>query len=193
VNDPSLAELRDAVEKAVGERYKLEIIGGRVVMSPPERRAHLGTVCAVCRFVSRVCDPEQDVVTERAELIVGEGDRPQPDLTVLRSAALDADLDAVAFASAEALLVVEVASPSNGEDDRRWGKKYKAYAKGMVPVYLLVDAYDERGPMVSLFTQPNGRRFLVESTALFGTSITLPDPIPAVIDSAKFPVPKHDD
>jgi Uma2 family endonuclease len=114
-------------------------------------------------------------------------------LTVLHRATLDADLDAVAFAPAKALLVVEVAPPSNGEDDRRWGKKYKAYAKGMVPVYLLVDAYDERGPMVSLFTQPNGRRYLVETTALFGTSITLPDPVPAVIDSAKFPVPKHEE
>ena len=102
----------------------------------------------------------------------------------------DDTLDATEYAAKDALLVVEVASPSNGNDDRKWGRKYKAYAKGLVPIYLLVDPHAETGPSLTLFTQPNGTRYQSETTVHFGTPLRLPEPFDAVtIDLSRFPVP----
>jgi Uma2 family endonuclease len=185
----TVADLRTAIEDVVGDKFKLEILGGELIVSPLARSLHLIIVTAVRRALDHVCDPEEFAVTERAELVVDEENSPQPDITILRQAMLEEALYATRYPAGEALLVVEVASPSNGEDDRRWGKKYKAYAKGMVPIYLLIDPYDERGPMISLFTEPNGRRYQVETCVLFGTPVTLPEPFPATIESSKFPVP----
>ncbi|WP_412077248.1 Uma2 family endonuclease [Streptomyces xanthophaeus] len=57
--------------------------------------------------------------------------------------------------AAEALLVVEITSKSNAEDDRK--KKLWAYAHAPVPVYLLIDRFDEHGPTATLFTGPEKR------------------------------------
>jgi Uma2 family endonuclease len=185
----TITELRAAIEEVTGDGFKLEILGGKLVVSPLARSLHLIIVTAVRRALDKVCDEDELVVTERAEIVVNKDNLLQPDITILRQAMLGAALYATEYPADEALLVVEVASPSNGEDDRRWGKKYKAYAQGMVPIYLLIDAYDERGPMVSLFTQPDGIRYQTENIAPFGTPITLPEPFPATIESSKFPVP----
>lgn len=66
----------------------------------------------------------------------------------------------------------------------------KAYAKGRVPIYLLVDPHAPTGPEIRVFTQPNGKRYQAETIVLFGTPLRLPEPFDAVtIDSSRFPAP----
>lgn len=192
VIDSELAQLRAEADEVFGDRCKVEILGGKIIVSPMARNLHLLIVTQVRRLLDRGCDPEEFVVTERVELTVDKFSSPQPDLAVLTRETVERDLDATASPASEGLLVVEVTSPSNGDDDRKWGPKYKAYAKGLVPVYLLIDPHDEKGPSFTLFTQPNGTRYQGELNLPFGNHIRLPEPFDAVvIDSARFPVPSE--
>jgi Uma2 family endonuclease len=143
----------------------------------------------VRRMLDDGCSQKEYIVTEHAEFVVDPFNSPQPDVAVLTTESVERDLDASASPASDALLAVEVTTPSNADDDRKWGEKYKAYAKGLVPIYLLVDPHHEDGPSFALFTEPNGTRYQGEQTLTFGRSIRLPEPFDAVvIDSTRFPV-----
>lgn len=188
--DSRLAEMRSTIELALGDGCKVQILGGNVIVSPLARNLHMLIVTAVRRALDRGCDPDEYIVTERVEFVVDAFNSPQPDIAVIRCTAAEKDLEATASPIADALLVVEVTSPSNSGDDRKWGPKYKAYAKGFVPIYLLIDPQSEDGPSMTLFTEPNGTRFVHETTVPFGEVVWLPEPFEAVvIDSGRFPVP----
>jgi Uma2 family endonuclease len=184
-----LGMLRFAIENTVGDRYKVEILGGSIIVSPMARNIHALIVAALVRLLARSLTDEY-IVSERLEFVVDKSNSPQPDLAVLPHDALRARMDETTNLPSEALLVVEVTSPSNAMTDRKWGLKYKAYAKGMVPAYLLVDLYADDGPSMTLFTEPNGRRYLAEQTVPFGKKLHLPEPFAdVVIDSSGFPRP----
>lgn len=189
--DGELAQMRAAIEDLLGDRCTVEILGGEIIVSPMPSNLHMLIVTAVRQMLDDGCDRMTYLVTERVEFVVDKHNSPQPDVAVLNRRAVERDLEATASAPVEALLVVEVASPSNGGDDRKRGPKYKAYAKGLIPIYLLIDPYDQNGPSFTLFTQPNGARYQGEQTLPFGGRIGLPEPLDAVvIDSAGFPVPR---
>jgi Uma2 family endonuclease len=129
-------------------------------------------------------------LSQRVEFVVDERNSPQPDLAIMDAALRDDTLEATEYAAKDALLVVEVTSPSNAANDRKWGLKYEAYAKGLVPIYLLIDPHAGAGPTLTLFTQPDGKRYQAETTVPFGTPLTLPEPFDATtIDSSRFPAP----
>lgn len=189
--DGELAAMRAAIEEALGDRCKVEILGGDVVVSPMPRNLHMLIVTHVRRMLDDGCDRREYVVTERAEFVVDARQSPQPDVAVVTTASIQRDLEATASYARDALLVVEVTSPGNALDDRKWGPKYKAYAKGMVPIYLLIDPHHEDGPSLTLFTKPNGLRYLGEQTLPFDEALRLPEPFDTiVIDTSEFPVPR---
>ena len=83
-------------------------------------------------------------------------------------------------------LAVEITSPNNASHDRK--RKKWAYAHGGVAQYLLVDAYDDDGPCVWVFSQPDGGTYRSAVRAPFGKMVTLADPVAVEIDSGQFPV-----
>lgn len=85
----------------------------------------------------------------------------------------------------DALLVIEVTSPGNKENDRV--VKYHAYARGGVQQYLLVDPLDLRGPSVTLFTEPRGDTYGKARRFEYGDIVRLEHPVPIVIDTGRFP------
>ncbi|MFG3366152.1 Uma2 family endonuclease [Streptomyces sp. NPDC048156] len=76
-------------------------------------------------------------------------------------------------------------SRSNAKDDRT--KKLWAYAHAPVPVYLLVDRFDEYGPTATLFTGPQNGAYKHAERVPFGECLELPDPFAATVDTAGFP------
>lgn len=183
---PDLATLRSAIDELVGGRFNVEVLGGEIIVSPLARNIHLLIVQTLSRLLIQAL-PETYVVSERVELAVDEDNSPQPDLTVIEFDALRSDLDATTSPASDALLVVEVTSPSNAPNDRKWGQKYKAYAKGLVPLYLLIDPYAQGGPSVTLFADPTGTRYKSETLIPFGKKLQLPEPFDAlVIDTSTF-------
>lgn len=68
----------------------------------------------------------------------------------------------------------------------RWG-----YAHAPVPLYLLVDAWDETGPSVTLYEQPGNGRYNHATTVDFGEKIRLPELFDLEIDTSRFPRPEQ--
>lgn len=112
-----------------------------------------------------------------------------PDLVVMPSeliAAADPEISDPMDAS-EALLIVEITSKGNAREDRT--KKYRAYARAGVPMYLLIDRFGTRGPMATLFTEPNEDGTYKHSDPVpFGKPLTLPEPFGTTLRTADFPV-----
>lgn len=108
-----------------------------------------------------------------------------PDLVVYPKAAV-AKAQAPCPAD-EAELVVEIVSRSSKDTDRK--KKLWGYAHTPVPLYLLVDAWDEVGPSVTLYEQPDNGRYNHSTTVPFGGRIRLPEPFDLEIDTSEFPGP----
>ena len=112
-----------------------------------------------------------------------------PDLVVMPSELIDAadpDVSAPMDAS-EALLVVEITSKGNAREDRT--KKYRAYARAGVSMYLLIDRFDTRGAMATLFTEPSEHGTYKHSDAVpFGKPLALPAPFDVTLATDGFPV-----
>jgi Uma2 family endonuclease len=80
------------------------------------------------------------------------------------------------------LLVAEVVSPSSRRQDRE--TKTRAYARGGVPLYLLVDRFAEP-PGVTLFSRPGPDGYQTVQKATAGQPLRLPAPIDVSLDTAK--------
>lgn len=106
-----------------------------------------------------------------------------PDLTVVPRSVIRTTK--APTAAEHALVVVEVTSRDNADDDRV--KKLAGYARGMVPLYLLVDAWDPSGPSVTLYENPRSGGYDLAHRVPFGRPITLPAPFDVEIDTAEFP------
>lgn len=64
-------------------------------------------------------------------------------------------------------------------------EKKSDYAKGGIPLYLLVDAFDDGG-VATLFSQPEDGVYLMSSPVPFGGPIDLPKPFDTTIDTSRF-------
>lgn len=188
--DVKLVSLRAEINNLLGDRCKIEILGGDVKVSPLAMTLHDKIVNQLHLAFARALNEDDFDLTQRVEFVVDAWNSPQPDLAVMSAELRSTTLTATEYHVKDALLVVEVTSPSNAENDRKWGFKYKAYAKGMVPAYLLVDPHAKHGPSLSLFTQPTGTRYEYETSIPFGKTLILPEPFDTVeFDSGRFPVP----
>ncbi|WP_327043907.1 Uma2 family endonuclease [Microbispora sp. NBC_01189] len=81
------------------------------------------------------------------------------------------------------VLVAEVVSKGSAEDDR--GKKPAIYAKGGVPVFLLVDPLTTPAS-VTVYSDPKEGQYQVTSTVPFGREILVPHPIGCTLDTSVF-------
>lgn len=112
-----------------------------------------------------------------------------PDLVVMeRELILAADPETSdPMDASEALLIVEITSKGNAREDRT--KKYRAYARAGVPMYLLIDRFDTRGAMSTLFTEPNEDGTYKRYDAVpFGKPLGLPAPFDVTLATDAFPV-----
>lgn len=82
------------------------------------------------------------------------------------------------------LLAVEITSRGNADNDRK--KKHSACANGSIPQYLLVDAFDEDGPAVSLFSDPVKGVYSRFVRFPFGEPIKIGDPFGIELDTTGF-------
>ncbi|MEV0259450.1 Uma2 family endonuclease [Streptomyces sp. NPDC050732] len=174
-------------ELDVPEGWHAEIDEGQIALVPPPHRHHNGIADALQRVLYRSTPDELGVYQTLGLHIAPLGKLYVPDLVLAPRKTVDAadpDVNDPLDAS-EALLVVEITSQSNAKDDRT--KKLWAYGHAPVPVYLLVDRFDEYGPTVTLFTGPQNGAYKHAERVPFGESLKLPDPFAATIDTAGFP------
>ncbi|MEE1749827.1 MULTISPECIES: Uma2 family endonuclease [unclassified Streptomyces] len=181
--------LRTWRELDVPEGWRAEIDEGQIVLVPPPHAHHNGIAAKVQRRLYRDLPEELEIYQTLGIHVAALDKLYVPDLVVMPSELIDAADPEIndPMDAAEALLVVEVTSKGNARDDRT--KKYRAYARAGVPMYLLIDRFDTRGAMATLFTEPNEDGTYKHSDPVpFGKPLVLPEPFGTTLRTDEFPV-----
>ncbi|MGW1656637.1 Uma2 family endonuclease [Streptomyces atratus] len=176
-------------ELDVPEGWRAEIDEGQIVLVPPPHAHHNG-IAELVQFHLYQAVPEGLGIYQTLGVHVAPLDKLYvPDLVVMPRrlvAAADPESSDPMDAS-DALLIVEITSKGNAREDRT--KKYRAYARAGVPMYLLIDRFDTRGAMATLFTEPNEDGTYKRSDPVpFGKPLTLPEPFGTTLLTDEFPV-----
>ncbi|MEU2667902.1 Uma2 family endonuclease [Streptomyces sp. NPDC007164] len=171
------------------EGWRAEIDEGRIFLVPPPHAHRSGIAEMVQHRLYRAL-PEELGIYQTLGVHVAPLDRLYvPDLVIMeRELIMAADPEVSdPMDAADALLIVEVTSKGNARDDRT--KKYRAYARAGVPMYLLIDRFDTRGAMATLFTEPNEDGTYKHSDPVpFGKPLSLPEPFGTALLTDEFPV-----
>jgi Uma2 family endonuclease len=163
------------------EGFRAELIDGEIIVSPPPGGHHERAISRIVWQVVRESQVRMDFSGNRG-LILPSGDRcPKNHVTpdgVFAPAERDLFADEAAYMRPDGLaLVVEVTS-SRPDIDRE--AKRHCYARGGIPLYLLVDR--ERGT-VTLFGEPKDGDYTESHAGVFGKSIELSAPFSFALDT----------
>jgi Uma2 family endonuclease len=167
----------------VPEGWRAEILKGTIVVTPPPAFMHNRAASRLIRIFARTIPEEWEIYPEMGVLLASTGDLYIPDLTICPPG-IEPVEDKVILAE-HALLVVEITSPSNADNDRK--RKLWGYAHGPVPLYLLVDPHAKDGPHVTLYFTPEAGRYQNSTRVRYGEVMTLPEPFDLKIDTGQFP------
>jgi hypothetical protein len=179
--EAELADLEQIWETLDIPGHRVELIDGQIVVSPSASRRHSG---AVDELIDALIDVKRargyQFHTNLTVHIAATRERLIPDLMV-------APRDAPGFGDNEllahgALLVAEVVSPHSHNRDRV--VKPRAYARGRVPLYLLVDQLAEPAT-VTVFSDPGDGSYRCSSAAAAGQPLWLPEPFAIALDTRK--------
>ncbi|MBC6467221.1 Uma2 family endonuclease [Actinomadura alba] len=163
------------------EGFRAELIDGEIIVSPPPGGHHERAISRIVRQVMRNSPAEMDFSGNRGLVLPSGGRCPKnhviPD-GVFAPAELDLFADEAAYMRPGGLaLVVEVTS-SRPDNDRE--AKRHCYARGAIPLYLLVDRERET---VTLFCEPVGDDYTESHAGVFGKAIELPAPFSFTLDT----------
>ncbi len=167
----------------VPEGWRPEITPEGIVMSPPPSNSHNLIADTVDDALRSAIDRSFAVFQTLGVAVLPISGIFIPDLCVVPRAAVPPGSEPVD--ARHVLVAVEIASKGNAEHDRK--RKKWAYAHGPIAQYLLIDAFDDDGPMLSLFSNPVDGVYRNTVRVAFGEALKLADPVPAVVDSAQFP------
>ncbi|MEV7612333.1 Uma2 family endonuclease [Streptomyces sp. NPDC089799] len=158
--------------------YRVEIIGGVIVVTPPADVAHSRGLTKLMRpFLAAGLDDGETELHQGIGLWLpaGPSDYAIPDLCVV-----DADIDEYlvennCYEPSAFRLVLEVTS-SNYQNDLR--AKVTAYANAKVPVYVIVDRKHNR---LHVLTEPAQDEYATHRVHAPGELVTLPESIGAKV------------
>lgn len=176
--DPGLDEVLWQAWKAMDlpEGYRAEIIEGSIEVSPTGRRRHTVLVHRLRRALeSRLTDSGLDVYQD-GNVIRGRK-VCIPDLFVAPED-LDEipDEEGLGVDATRIALVAEIVSPGKEAHRRDHIRKHRWYAQAGIPVYLVIDDFDDQGT-VTVFSGPDPERavYATKTTVSYGTPVSLPD------------------
>ncbi|MFD3564155.1 Uma2 family endonuclease [Streptomyces sp. NPDC058686] len=173
---PLTAEANRLMDRLPG--YRVEIIGGQLLVTPPADGAHARALTKIMRpFIAAGLDDAETSVVQAIGLWLPTGteDFAIPDLAIVE-ADFESHLienncyDPIAFR-----LVLEVTS-SNYRTDLR--TKVAAYADAKVPVYVIVDRKHQR---LHVLTEPEGGDYDNHQVHAPGETVALPKSVGAEV------------
>lgn len=121
-----------------GQRY--EIFDGSLLVTPPPPLPHTNTTYRIRRLLERHAPSNFVVIDSGVGIYPNETNYFIPDILVFREELLGGD--ARGIDPHDALLAVEVVSPSNSSND--YGIKRHAYAKAGIPQYWIADKHAQK-------------------------------------------------
>lgn len=166
------------------EGFRAELIEGEIVVTPPPDGNHEDYIGLIMKQVIRRSRTDMDFSGNKGLKLRSGGGRPKdhaiPDgtfaptkLRLHRGADSWMPCDGVA-------MVLEVTS-TKPKSDRE--AKRRCYARGGIPLYLLVD---RETSSVTLFSEPENDDYPELRTRPFGKPLTIPEPFAFELDTADF-------
>ncbi|MCX0243585.1 Uma2 family endonuclease [Streptomyces drozdowiczii] len=166
------------------EGFRAELIEGEIVVTPPPDGDHEDYIGLILEQVMAHSRTRMQFAGNKGLKLSSGGRCPKnhaiPDgtfapkaLRLYRGAASWMPCEGVA-------LVVEVTSSKPAAD--REAKRH-CYARGPIPLYLLVDREDSS---VTLFSDPEGDDYRQHCTVPFGKAVRLPEPFSFDLETAEF-------
>jgi len=181
-------EYREAIRRAfsaIPVELRSEIVDGDIIVSPMRSNADQRVILFLNQLLTTTAAAHGWWVDTSGGIVL-EPDREEyrPDLQVAPSSAWLRE-GGTGPSPSEVKLVVEVASPNEYARVRDRGRKYAAYARAGLPLYLLIDRYDHDG-IATLYSNPYTDIYLDAHKAPFGETLTLPKPFDVVVDTGRF-------
>ncbi|MFE9168196.1 Uma2 family endonuclease [Streptomyces kebangsaanensis] len=166
------------------EGFRAELIEGEIVVTPPPDGDHEDYISLIMKQVIRRSRTDMDFSGNKGLRLRSGGGCPKdhviPDgtfaptkLRLYRGAASWMPCDGVA-------MVLEVTSTKPKADREA---KRRCYARGGIPLYLLVD---REASSVTLFSEPENDDYPELCTRPFGKPLTIPEPFAFELDTTDF-------
>ncbi|MFD9904997.1 Uma2 family endonuclease [Streptomyces sp. NPDC059063] len=176
----NLREVAEKIEEATGLR--VQILGGKLVMSPTPRGKHAGVIARLRRQLDARL-PEGLAAYEVSSIALPDDpdDYVTPDLLVLPTE-WEEDDDWLA-APEDAALAVEVISKSERSKEIR--DKVDWYAGAGVTVLVVVDP---RHGTWTLYAHPKAGAYQEAQQGKYGETIPLPQPLAFDVETNRFPL-----
>jgi hypothetical protein len=176
----NLREIAEKIEEATGLR--VQIVGGKLVMSPTQCGKHAGVVWQVRQRLGTVL-PEGLETFQVSSIALAEDpdDYVTPDLIVLPSEWAEAD----DWIAAPEDAVLAVGGISGSEKSREIRDKADWYAVARVSILLVVDP---RKGAWALHTHPDNGAYQDVLLGKFGEPVTLPPPLGFEVGTDRFPL-----
>ncbi|GAA0658374.1 Uma2 family endonuclease [Streptomyces thermocarboxydovorans] len=178
-------ELLDLLDQLhVPDGYRAEIVSGSIVVSPWSKGSYLRVLRQVCEQLEPHV-PEGHVVERGPFLFVFPGDECAygPDIHVAHERVFETESNRL---DGEGLFfVAELTSPATRSDDLT--NKVGVYARGGVPVYLILDMQKQQA-IVYGSPSPQGT-YEVRFTKPFGEKLPMPAPLDFLLDTTGFQAP----
>lgn len=158
------------------EGYRAEIIEGSIEVSPTGRRRHTVLIGRLRRALDAHLTGSGSAVHNDGNVIHRQK-AWVPDLFV---APLDLDEipdeDGLGVDAAGVEMVVEVASPGHRNLQRDRVRKRREYARAGIPVYVIVDDFDDEGAVLVLTSpDPKKAKYADEHRVPYGTDAVIPE------------------
>ncbi|MEU7097221.1 Uma2 family endonuclease [Streptomyces longwoodensis] len=164
------------------EGFRAELIEGEIVVTPPPDGDHEKYISRIVRQVIKRSGAEMDFSGNKGLRLKSGGACPKnhviPDVTFAR---LERDLfgGADTWMPCEGVAMVLEVTSTKPQADR--DAKRRCYARGGIPLYLLVD---RESSSLTLFSDPEKDDYREHCTRPFGKQITLPQPFAFALDTS---------
>ncbi|GHD83740.1 Uma2 family endonuclease [Streptomyces naganishii] len=166
------------------EGFRAELIEGEIVVTPPPDGDHEDYIGLIVSQVIRRSCTDMQFSGNKGLKLKGVGDCPKdhviPDGT-FAPAALRLYRGADSWMPCDGVAMVLEVTSSKPKADRE--TKRRCYARGGIPLYLLVD---REASSVTLFSQPENDDYRRLCTLPFGKPLTLPEPFAFDLETADF-------
>ncbi|MGX4690345.1 Uma2 family endonuclease [Streptomyces sp. JNUCC 63] len=158
------------------EGYRAEIIEGAIEVSPTGRRRH----GVLINRLRRALDAHLSRSGYAAHQDVNVIHRHKPWIPDLFVAPLDLDEipdeEGLGVDAAGVRMVIEVTSPGHRNLQRDRVRKRREYARAGIPVYVIVDDFDDEGAVLVLTSpDPKKAKYTDEHRVPYGTDAVIPE------------------
>jgi Uma2 family endonuclease len=178
------ALLQDFLSFDSPKGYRVELIDGEIVVTPPPDGDHARTIWRITVQVSRNSAVEMEHSAQTGLIVPSRGNvygaRVIPD-GIFAPAELDVLHKALSWMPPAGIALVLEVTSSRPELDRV--VKRQAYATAGIPLYLLVDRDLGR---VTLFSDPTEDDYKLANSVRLGGKLDLPKPFDFTLDTAPF-------